>query len=151
MTARRVAFVGLRVARAEVYAATVSLYRDAVGLDVVRTDGERSVRFRLGDGTGLHVYGPADTDHLEFGDRVCVGLWVDDVEDCRRRLASFGIAIIDAETQRDGQEAWFHYRGPDGSIGEILGPDIPGAGQQEGSREERPPEGSRRALERGSA
>ncbi|MEJ7695831.1 MAG: hypothetical protein WKF78_04205 [Candidatus Limnocylindrales bacterium] len=96
MTARRVAFVGLRVAQAEVYAATVSLYRDAVGLDVVRTDGERSVRFRLGDGTGLHVYGPADTDHLEFGDRVCVGLWVDDVDECRRRLASFGIAIIDA-------------------------------------------------------
>lgn len=124
MTARRVAFVGLRVAQAEVYGAMVSLYRDAVGLEVVRNDGERSVRFRLGDGTGLHVYGPADTDHLEFGDRACVGLWVDDVGECRLRLASSGIAIIDDETQRDGQEAWFHYRAPDGSIGEILGPDV---------------------------
>lgn len=123
MTAGRVGFIGLRIGDRQTYAATVGLYRDLLGLDVTAVDGERSTRFRLADGTGLHVYGPADVDHLDFGNRACVGLVVDDVDETRAAFEAAGLEILDDPTQRDGSEAWFHYRAPDGAVHEILGPD----------------------------
>lgn len=126
MTARRVGFVGVRIDDPKTYRATVALYRDLLGLEVTAADGERSTRFRLADGAALHVYGPADTDHVDFGDRACIGLVVDDVDAVRADLEAAGLAILDDPTQRDGTEAWFHYRAPDGTVHEILGPDQPG-------------------------
>jgi catechol 2,3-dioxygenase-like lactoylglutathione lyase family enzyme len=122
VTASRVGFIGMRVADSASYAATVALYRDQLGLDVTAVDGERSTRFRLADGTAFHVYGPADIDHEDFGDRVCIGLVVDDVDATRADLEAAGIAVLDDPTQRDGAEAWFHYRAPDGTVHEIIGP-----------------------------
>jgi catechol 2,3-dioxygenase-like lactoylglutathione lyase family enzyme len=121
-----IGFVGWRVADAAAYDATVALYRDVLGAEVTRVDGRRSVRFRLPDGTGLHVYGPDDVDHVSFGDRACVGTAVDDVVAVWDALTSAGIEILDAELERDGTDAWFHYRAPDGSVGEIIGPDRTG-------------------------
>ena len=123
MTASRVGFIGMRIGDSPTYAATVGLYRDLLGLEVTAVDGERSTRFRLADGTGLHVYGPADVDHADFGDRACIGLVVDDVDGTRAAMDAAGIEILDDPIQRDGTEAWFHYRAPDGSVNEILGPD----------------------------
>jgi hypothetical protein len=128
MRVRRVGFIGLRISAGPTYAATVGLYRDLLGLDVTAVDGERSTRFRLADGTGLHVYGPADVDHVDFGDRACIGLVVDDVDAARSDLEAAGTEILDDPTQRDGAEAWFHYRAPDGAVHEILGPDRSAAG-----------------------
>lgn len=127
MTARRVGFVGVRIPDSATFAATVALYRDRLGLEVSAVDGERSTRFRLADGTAFHVYGPADVDHEAFGDRACIGLVVDDVDAVRADLESAGIEILDDPTQRDGAEAWFHYRAPDGTVHEVLGPDRPDA------------------------
>jgi catechol 2,3-dioxygenase-like lactoylglutathione lyase family enzyme len=124
VTARRIGFVGLRVDDPSRYARTVAVYRDALGLPVVLEDGDRSTRFRLADGSGLHVYGPGDVDHLAFADRMCVGIVVDDVDAARAELLASGIEVLD-ETERDGDEAWFHYRAPDGSVQEVLGPDGP--------------------------
>ena len=121
-----IGFIGWRIADAAAYDATVVVYRDVLGAEVTRADGWRSVRFRLPDGTGLHVYGPDDVDHLSFGDRACVGTSVDDVDAVRDALTTAGIEILDAETQRDGTDAWFHYRAPDGAVAEIVGPDRPG-------------------------
>ena len=121
MTASRVRFVGFRVADPGAYLATVAMYRDQVGLRVVLDDGRRSVRFGLGDGTALHVYGPDDLDHVAFDDRACVGLEVDDVEAVRVSLEAAGLAILD-DIERDGTSAWFHYRAADGSVQEIIGP-----------------------------
>ena len=118
----------MRIRDSLTYAATVGLYRDLLGLEVTAVDGERSTRFRLVDGTGLHVYGPADVDHVDFGDRACIGLVVDDVDGTRAAMDAAGIEILDDPTQRDGTEAWFHYRSPDGSVHEILGPDRNGSG-----------------------
>ena len=122
MTGRRVGFVGVRLADAATYARTVALYRDGLGLRIVREDGDRSTRFELDDGTGVHVYGPGDLDHEAFGDQTCVGIAVDDVDAARAAMQAVGIEILDDETQHDDAEAWFHYRAPDGSIQEILGP-----------------------------
>ena len=123
MTASRVGFIGVRIADSATYAATIALYRDRLGLDVTATDGERSTRFRLGDGTAFHVYGPADVDHESFGDRACFGLVVENVDATRAILEAAGLEILDDPTQRDGTDAWFHYRAPDGTVHEIMGAD----------------------------
>ncbi len=118
---RGLGFLGIRIGDAEGFAAAVSLYRDALGLMPFREEAARLVWFRLGDGTELHVYGPEDTDHLVFGDRPCVGLRVDDVGAARTRMEAQGIEFL-WDTQRDDAREWAHYRGPDGTVYEIIGP-----------------------------
>jgi len=68
-----------------------------------------------------HVYGPADLDHVAFGERACIGLFVDDVTATRTALGDTGIVLLD-EIEEDATEAWFHYRAPDGSVQEVIGP-----------------------------
>jgi len=119
MTIHRLGFLGVRVADADRYAATVALYRDHLELPVIAEAPDRFVWFRLADGTQVHVYGPLDQDHLAFGESPCVGFVVDDLEATRALLEAAGIEFL-WETQRDGDIAWAHYRGPDGAIYELI-------------------------------
>ena len=119
MTVKRLGFLGLRVGDPDRYAATVSLYRDALELPVIAEIPDRSMWFRLDDGTQLHVYGPLDEDHVAFGESPCVGFVVDDTDAMRARLEDVGIAFL-WETQRDGAIAWAHFRGPDGAVYELI-------------------------------
>lgn len=121
MTVQRLGFLGVRVADADRFDATVALYRDILGLPIIAEVAGRSTWFRLADGTQLHVYGPLDKDHVEFGDAPCVGLVVADVDATRARMEAAGIEFL-WETQRDGGSAWAHYRGPDGAVYELIGP-----------------------------
>jgi len=124
MTAvRGLGFLGVRIADPEQFEASVSLYRDTLGMEPFRAEPGRLAWFRLGDGTELHLYGPADTDHTVFGDRPCVGLLVDDVDATRAEMESAGFEFL-WETQRDGERTWAHYRGPDGTVYELIGPHI---------------------------
>ena len=118
---RGLGFLGVRVADLERFEATVALYRDVLGLGTFREEPGRLAWFRLGDGTELHVYGPDDTDHVEFGERPCVGLVVDDVDATRAAMEAAGVVFL-WETQREGGRAWAHYRGPDGAVYELIGP-----------------------------
>jgi catechol 2,3-dioxygenase-like lactoylglutathione lyase family enzyme len=113
-------FLGVRIEDLARFQAAVSLYRDTLAMAPVRDEPGRLAWFRLGDGTELHLYGPADTDHTAFGDRPCVGLIVDDVDATRGRMESSGIEFL-WETQRDAGRAWAHYRGPDGIVYELIG------------------------------
>ncbi|WP_289017911.1 VOC family protein [uncultured Ornithinimicrobium sp.] len=115
-------FLGVRIEDRERFRATVALYRDTLGLEVLRDEPDRLVWFRLGDGTERHVYGPDAVDHTAFGDRPCVGLVVDDVEGTRRTMEAAGVECL-WDTQRDGEREWAHYRGPDGTVYELIGPD----------------------------
>ncbi len=128
MSLQGVRFLGMRVADPAAYAATVSMYRDALGLTVTSEDGRRSTRFMLGNGTALHVYGPDDDEHLAFGDRMCVGYLVDDFEATLAQLRTAGIELLDDPPQADGTDAWCHIRTPDGAVHEILGRDPAAAG-----------------------
>ncbi len=119
MSIRRLGFLGVRVSDTERYEATVSLYRDVLALPVVAEEPDRFVWFRLGDGTKIHIYGPLDEDHVEFGESPCVGFVVDDTDQMRERLEAAGIAFL-WETQRDGAIAWAHFRGPDGAVYELI-------------------------------
>jgi len=95
----------------------VTLYRDLLGLEAFQID-ETSARFRLGDGTEVHVYGPEDEDHDFFGAGPVVGLVVDDVDTVRQRLEAAGIEFL-TPVERAGASAWCHFRGPDGNVYEI--------------------------------
>ncbi len=123
MSVEGVRFVGMRVADRAAYAATVAIYRDALDLTVTSDDGHRSMRFVLGDGTALHVYGPDDDEHLAFGNRVCIGYMVEDFQATLARLRTAGIELLDDPPQSDGTNAWCHIRTPDGAVHEILGRD----------------------------
>jgi hypothetical protein len=114
-------FLGVRIDDLARFTAAVSLYRDSLGLVPFRDEPGRLAWFRLGDGTEVHLYGPEDRDHLAFGDRPCVGLVVEDVEATRLKMEKAGIEFP-WETQRDASRVWAHYRGPDGSVYELIGP-----------------------------
>ena len=114
-------FLGVRIDDLARFEAAVSLYRDTLGLAPFRKEPGRLAWFRLGDGTELHLYGPADTDHTAFGDRPCVGLTVDDVDATRDRMETSGVEFL-WETQRDAGRTWAHFRGPDGAVYELIGP-----------------------------
>lgn len=114
-------FLGVRIDDPAQFAATVSLYRDTLGLAPFRDEPNHLAWFRLGDGTELHLYGPEDADHTAFDKRPCVGLSVDDVDGVRSRMEASGIVFL-GETQGDADRAWAHYRGPDGTVYELIGP-----------------------------
>jgi catechol 2,3-dioxygenase-like lactoylglutathione lyase family enzyme len=108
-------WLGVRTDR---FGRTVALYRDVLGLEPFHAD-EASVRFRLRNGTELHVYGPADDDHRFFGTAPVVGLAVEDAAATRERLEAAGVHFL-TELERDGDAAWCHFRGPDGNVYEIV-------------------------------
>jgi catechol 2,3-dioxygenase-like lactoylglutathione lyase family enzyme len=112
-------FLGVRTASAAAFRATVALYRDVLGLEPI-LDRADAVWFRAADGAQIHVYGPDDDDHGFFRAGPVVGLVVDDFDAARAAMVESGIEFV-GEPQRDGDAAWNHYIGPDGSVYEIMG------------------------------
>lgn len=112
-----VGFVGFRTDR---FDAVVGLFRDLIGLEVIH-QAPGATRFRLGAGAELHVYAATDPDHAFFTTGPVVGLRVADVDATRARLESAGLEIL-TEVERTGSAAWCHFRAPDGTVLEIIGP-----------------------------
>jgi catechol 2,3-dioxygenase-like lactoylglutathione lyase family enzyme len=111
-------FLGVRTAA---FAATTALYRDVLGLTPV-LERPGPAWFRAADGAQIHVYDATDADHAFFDRGPVVGLVVDDFDAARAAMVEAGIEFI-GDPQRDGGTAWNHYRGPDGNLCEIIGPD----------------------------
>ncbi|MEO6578949.1 MAG: VOC family protein [Candidatus Limnocylindria bacterium] len=112
-----VGFVGFRTDR---FDEMVALFRDPIGLPVLR-EAPGATWFRLGSGAELHVYADTDADHAFFTTGPVVGLRVADVDATRAALEADGLDMhTDIERTRDA--AWCHFRGPDGTILEIIGP-----------------------------
>jgi catechol 2,3-dioxygenase-like lactoylglutathione lyase family enzyme len=98
-------------------------YRDVLGLDVLSID-DSSGRFKLRDGTEVHVYGPQDKHHEFFGDGPVVAFEVDDFAAAQRRLHAAGIEFIYPAPQRAAGRIWQHFRAPDGNVYELIADDI---------------------------
>jgi catechol 2,3-dioxygenase-like lactoylglutathione lyase family enzyme len=112
-----VGFIGFRTDR---FDEMVALFRDLIGLSIVR-EAPGATWFRLGTGAELHVYADTDPDHAFFTTGPVVGLRVEDVEATRSRLEERGLEIL-TEIERTADAAWCHFRAPDGTVLEIIGP-----------------------------
>jgi hypothetical protein len=118
---RSLRFLGVRT---DAFAATVALYRDAFGVAPIH-ERAGAAWFKAADGASIHVYDASDVDHDFFDAGPVVGFEVEDFDAARAALVAAGVAFI-GEPQRDGGVAWNHYRGPDGNVYEIIGPDRSG-------------------------
>lgn len=112
-----IGFVGFRTDR---FAEMVALFRDRIGLPVIR-EAAGATWFRLGADAELHVYADTDSDHAFFTTGPVVGLRVDDVDATRAAMEAHGIEML-TEVERTETAAWCHFRAPDGTILEIIGP-----------------------------
>lgn len=117
MSGSGIGFVGFRTDRFE---EMVGLFRDLIGLPVVR-EAHGAIWFRLGIDAELHVYADTDPDHAFFTTGPVVGLRVDDVDATRSRLEAAGLGMI-TDVERTDDAAWCHFRAPDGTVLEIIGP-----------------------------
>jgi hypothetical protein len=112
-----VGFVGLRTDRFE---EMVALFCDGIGLEIAR-EAPGATWFRLGADAELHVYADSDPDHAFFTTGPVVGLRVADLEATRARLEVSGLEML-TEVERTDAAAWCHFRAPDGTVLEIIGP-----------------------------
>jgi len=120
-----VSFVGLR---SDQFSETVRLFRDVIGVPLAReTSGIAG--FRLGDGTVLEIYGPSDEFHSFFTTGPVVGLRVGDFDAVRALMLSAGVEFIGVAQHASGT-SWQHFRCPDGTVLEIIGPGRDPAGHQ---------------------
>ena len=117
MSRAGVGFIGLRTDR---FDEMVALFRDVIGLEIIR-EAPGATWFRLGDEAELHVYSDTDPDHAFFTTGPVVGLRVDDVEATRARLEADGLEML-SDVERTETAAWCHFRAPDGTVLEIIGP-----------------------------
>ena len=112
-----VGFIGFRTDRFE---DMVVLFRDRIGLSIVR-EAPGATWFRLGTDAELHVYADTDPDHAFFTTGPVVGLRVADVDATRVALEADGLEML-TEMERTETAAWCHFRAPDGTVLEIIGP-----------------------------
>jgi catechol 2,3-dioxygenase-like lactoylglutathione lyase family enzyme len=112
-------WLGVRTPAAD---AMCALYRDVLGLEVIQ-EKPGATWFRTADGTEVHVYGAEDTDHDFFVSGPVVGFAVESFAAARAALVRAGIELLYPEPQRKDGRAWQHFRGPDGNVYEIIGPD----------------------------
>jgi hypothetical protein len=117
VNAEGVGFIGFRTDR---FDEMVALFRDLIGLSILR-EAPGATWFRLGTDAELHVYADSDADHAFFTTGPVVGLRVEDVDATRSRLVADGLEML-TEIERTADAAWSHFRAPDGTVLEIIGP-----------------------------
>lgn len=115
MEIQGVSWIGIRSER---FGEVVSFFR-RLGLSP-RIDEPDFVMFKLPDGDQIEVFGPTMTSHSHFTTGPVAGFLVDDVAGATAELEAAGAELI-GPIQRDGADAWQHFRGPDGNIYEING------------------------------
>ena len=112
-----VRFVGMRGPK---LAETAALFRDVIGVPVARQT-PTMVGFEFSDGTVLELYGPDDAFHAFFTTGPVVGFRVEDFAATKARMTAAKIQFIGEVQHADGI-SWQHFRCPDGTIAEIIGP-----------------------------
>ena len=112
-----VGFVGFRTDR---FDEMVALFRDLIGLPIVH-EAPGAAWFQLGPDAQLHVYADTDPDHAFFTTGPVVGLRVPDADATRVRLEAAGLEML-TDMERTEGVAWCHFRAPDGTVLEIIGP-----------------------------
>ena len=93
-------------------------YRDVMGLTLHHEEPDFAV-FKLPDGSAVEVFGPSDEQHTHFA----TGPVVDDIDKARARLEAGGAKFIGpVHRWEPTNEAWSHFRAPDGNVYELTQP-----------------------------
>lgn len=120
MAVKGVGFVGMRTDRFE---ETLALLRDVVGLPLVRQSADVAA-VTLADGTFVELFGPGEIDHAHFTTGPVVGFRVDDFDAVHSAMIDAGVEFLGEVQHLDGS-GWRHFRCPDGTVAEIMGPAAP--------------------------
>jgi catechol 2,3-dioxygenase-like lactoylglutathione lyase family enzyme len=115
MKVKGLVWLGLRTDKFE---EMVKLFRDVMGMEQVRDEPE-IVGLKMTDGTEMEIYRPEEDFHSFFTSGPVVAFLVDDVDEARATMEAAGIEFI-GPIQRAGGTSWNHFRGPDGTVFEIL-------------------------------
>lgn len=117
MGVEKVGFVGLRSSELQ---ALREVFEE--GLEMVPTDATADqVGYRLSDGTRLEAYGHANRFHSFFTTGPVVGFAVPDFDRSWKRLTRLGVEQLTEIQSEDGRR-WVHFRLPDGTVAELIGP-----------------------------
>ncbi len=109
--------------RTERYAEMVAFLRDVLGLALEYDDGAKAV-LRFPDGKLFEVFGPGDTEHPHFSTGPVVEFGVDDIDRARADLEQAGVEVLSSGAS--GDDAWAHFRAPDGNVYELTARPVPG-------------------------
>ncbi len=126
MNVKRICFLGTRTGN---FDATVSLFRDVLGLQGVHSEAAWSI-FQLPSGRGdfVEVFGSEHANSkvfpVEVSEGTVVAFAVDDIVGAREELAAAGVELIGdlvwaAELFDDPSiegHGWFFFRGPDRNV-----------------------------------
>jgi catechol 2,3-dioxygenase-like lactoylglutathione lyase family enzyme len=126
MRVLRVSFVGTRTTD---FDATVSLFRDVLGMEsAFANPGWAGFRLPSGERDLLEIFGRPDIDNRvvppEFEQGVLIALAVDDIVTAKEELAAAGIELIGdlvwatdlTGSTADAGWGWCFFRGPDGNV-----------------------------------
>jgi predicted enzyme related to lactoylglutathione lyase len=100
--------------RTERFDETMTFFRAVLGvpLELVRPGFGWS---RMPDTSQLEIFGPDDVHHTYFTTGPVVEFLVQDVFEAARELEAAGVEIL-AEPGGDAEQAWLHFRAPDGNV-----------------------------------
>jgi catechol 2,3-dioxygenase-like lactoylglutathione lyase family enzyme len=115
MEISKLAWVGTRTENAM---PTVQFFRDVLGLRL-ESEHEGFWMLQLPDGSKVEVFGSESPTNRHFTTGPVVGFLVDDVVGATAELRSAGVEILLDPQTDDHDNAWVHFRGPDGNIYEF--------------------------------
>jgi catechol 2,3-dioxygenase-like lactoylglutathione lyase family enzyme len=115
MRVKGVVWLGTRTDR---FAEMREFFRTITGAEPWLDEPDFAV-FDLASGDRLEVFGPSDTGH-EWMTCPLAGFLVENVEAARAELEAYGVEFIGpVHRDRDGGNAWAHFRAPDGHVYEL--------------------------------
>ena len=114
MRALSLAWVRTRTAQ---YAATLSFFKDVLGLGVHALEDDFAV-LQVPDGATVEVFGPASPYNRHLTHPVA-GFLVSDLEEAVAELRAAGVEIV-LDPQGGETRAWVHFRAPDGLVYELV-------------------------------
>jgi len=117
MNLRKIGWLGTRTDQPELMA---DFFGRVLGIRLDTRVADDFWVFQLPDGSKVEVFGPrSHNQHFTTGP--VPGFLVHNVDAATEELRAAGIPIVSGPTRGEGDddEAWVHFRGPDGNIYEI--------------------------------
>jgi catechol 2,3-dioxygenase-like lactoylglutathione lyase family enzyme len=117
---KRLAWLGTRT---EKFDETTAFFRDVLGIPVrYEEPGFVMLQLPSSERDFVEIFAPSHPAGALYETGPVAGLLVDDVDEARAELVAAGVQVLDETTSVESMDgyAWFHVRGPDGSVYAIM-------------------------------